>query len=111
VLCASKQLRALRGYEEVWGAKYTSTLDTVNNLGNLYLNQGKLKEAEEMYVRALRGKEEVWGRSASTLDTIYNLGNLYRDQDELTKARQMYGRVAKGYKEVEGDHEAQFAYL
>jgi hypothetical protein len=28
----------------------TSTLDTVNNLGNLYADQGKLVEAEQMYI-------------------------------------------------------------
>lgn len=34
--------RALRGYEEALGPKHTSTLDTVNNLGLLYADQGKL---------------------------------------------------------------------
>ena len=52
-------VRALRGYEEAWGVKHTSTLDTVNNLGALYWKQDKMKEAEEMYVRALRGYEEA----------------------------------------------------
>jgi Tfp pilus assembly protein PilF len=37
------------------------TLDTVNNLGNLHANQGKLGEAEQMYQRALRGKEKALG--------------------------------------------------
>jgi Tfp pilus assembly protein PilF len=48
-------MRALRGYEKAWGAEHTSTLDTVNNLGALYYGQGKMAEAEEMYMRALRG--------------------------------------------------------
>jgi hypothetical protein len=34
--------RALRGYENALGAKHKSTLMTVNNLGNLYREQGKL---------------------------------------------------------------------
>ena len=29
------------------------TLDTVNNLGNLYADQGKIIEAEEIYMRTL----------------------------------------------------------
>ena len=41
-------VRALAGKEKAWGAEYTSTLDTVNNLGALYKAQGKMKEAEEM---------------------------------------------------------------
>jgi hypothetical protein len=52
-------LRALKGKEETWGPKHTSTLNTVNHLGVLYANQGKMKEAEEMYLRALQGKEEA----------------------------------------------------
>jgi tetratricopeptide (TPR) repeat protein len=45
--------RALQGREKALGVEYTSTLDTVNNLGNLYRDQGKLDEAEKMYQRAL----------------------------------------------------------
>lgn len=32
---------------------------TVNNLGILYHNQGKLAEAEKMYTQALQGYEEA----------------------------------------------------
>ncbi|KAK5550314.1 hypothetical protein LTR46_011682 [Exophiala xenobiotica] len=45
-------LRALQGYEGALGPNHTSTLDTVNNLGNLYKNQGKLDESEQMYTGA-----------------------------------------------------------
>jgi hypothetical protein len=40
---------ALNGYGKAQGLDYTSTLQTFGNLGNLYANQGRLKEAEEMY--------------------------------------------------------------
>ena len=52
-------IRALKGCEKAWGAEHTSTLDTVNNLGNLYKNQGKMAEAEAMYMRALKGYEKA----------------------------------------------------
>ena len=55
--------RALAGREKALGPDHTSTLDTVNNLGILYGDQGKLAEAEQMYGRALAGKE----KSASPL--------------------------------------------
>ena len=38
-------------------------LDTVNNLGNLYSDQGWLDEAEGMYNRALQGFERALGSS------------------------------------------------
>ena len=64
-------LRALRGKEKALGAEHTSTLATVNNLGALYKNQGKMVEAEEMCLRALQGKEKAWGAEHTlTLDTV-----------------------------------------
>jgi tetratricopeptide (TPR) repeat protein len=47
--------RALAGYEKVLGPDHTSTLDTVNSLGLLYGDEGKLDEADQMYMRALAG--------------------------------------------------------
>ena len=40
-------VRALAGYEKALGPDHTSTLNTVNNLGNLYSDQGKLDKAKE----------------------------------------------------------------
>jgi tetratricopeptide (TPR) repeat protein len=105
-------VRALEGYEEAWGPKHTSTLDTVHNIGTLYYKQSKMKEAEEMYMRALEGKEEAWGpKHTSTLDTVHNLGNLYYQQDRVVEATRMYQWAADGYADVEGDHEAEISYL
>jgi tetratricopeptide (TPR) repeat protein len=53
--------RALEGKEKALGREHTSTLDTVNNLGNLYSDQGKLDEAEKMYQQALEGYEKALG--------------------------------------------------
>jgi hypothetical protein len=47
-----------------WGPEHTSTLATVNNLGSLYADQGKLAEAEQMYERALQGYEKALGARA-----------------------------------------------
>lgn len=46
--------------------------------GDLYQAQGKLEQAEEMYVRALKGYEDALGPSHTpTLNTVNNLGVLY----------------------------------
>jgi tetratricopeptide (TPR) repeat protein len=80
-----------------------TVLGAIQNLGNLYIDQGKLDEAEQMYERALRGKEEALGPThTSTLDTVNNLGNLYADQGKLDKAEQMYERALQGKKEAFG---------
>ena len=95
--------RALVGYEKVLGAEHTSTLETVNNLGVLYWNQGKVDEAEQMYERALAGLEKALGAEhTSTLETVHNLGVLYRDQGKLDEAEQMYERALAGFEKILG---------
>ncbi|KAF6793061.1 NB-ARC domain-containing protein [Colletotrichum musicola] len=69
--------------------------------GQLYSNQGRLKEAEAMYERALQGKEKALGPDhTSTLSTVNNLGNLYKDQDRLKEAEAMYERALQGYEKA-----------
>jgi tetratricopeptide (TPR) repeat protein len=95
--------RALQGYEKAWGAEHTSTLDTVNNLGLLYADQGRLAEAEAMYVRALRGYEKALGAEhTDALMTVNNLGLLYADQGKLAEAEAMYVRALRGYEKAWG---------
>jgi tetratricopeptide (TPR) repeat protein len=53
--------RALQRYEKALGRDHTSTISTVNNLGLLYTDQGKLDEAEKMYQRALQEYEKALG--------------------------------------------------
>jgi hypothetical protein len=46
----------------------------IHSLGNLYVDQGKLDEAET-YQRALEGTEKAIGSDhSSTFDTVNNLG-------------------------------------
>jgi tetratricopeptide (TPR) repeat protein len=98
--------RALRGREEALGVGHSSTLQTVNNLGLLYANQGKLGEAEQMYERALRGYEALSGvrvqQYLPALNTLQNMGDLYATQAESAKARAMYTRALSGLSSVLG---------
>jgi tetratricopeptide (TPR) repeat protein len=69
--------RALAGFEKALGAEHTDTLMTVNNLGTLYSNQGKLAEAEQMYKRALAGYEKALGlEHKSTIRLAQRLSTL-----------------------------------
>jgi tetratricopeptide (TPR) repeat protein len=95
--------RALQGYEKAWGPEHTSTLSTVNNLGALYKDLGRLDEAEKMYQRALQGFEKAWGpEHTSTLDTVNNLGVLYADLGRLKEAEKMYQRALQGKEKAWG---------
>jgi len=83
--------------KKVLGLDHLSTLRTINNLGNLYSDQGRLNEAEKMYERALSGYEKALGpEHTSTLDTVNNLGTLYTRQGKLDEAERMYQRALFG---------------
>jgi len=84
-----------------------STLDidglywVFHNLGVLYSDQGKLAEAETMYIQALHGyKKTLRPNHTLTLQIINNLANLYSDQGKLAKAKTIYIQVLYNYKKV-----------
>ena len=49
-----------------------------HQLGLLYKNQGKMKEAEDMYLRALAAKEKAWGAEHTTPSTTKKVTNDHR---------------------------------
>ena len=74
-----------------------------NQLGLLYSDQGKMKEAEDMYLRALSGYENAWGSEhKQTLDTRYNLRLLYKERSMFGKAVQQFKYVVEGYTKLLG---------
>ncbi|KAF6788476.1 glycosyl hydrolase family 20 [Colletotrichum musicola] len=86
--------RALQGKEKTWGPDHTSTLSTVNNLGNLYKAQGRLKEAEAMYERALQGYEKALESDTlrtyvPALNTLNNLGLFLQRKSQFFHLLQM----------------------
>ena len=70
--------RALNRYEKALGPEHTWTLDIVNSLGKVYLDQGKLVEAEMIYQRALDGYKALGLTNTRTVHVAGILGNLYK---------------------------------
>ena len=74
-----------------------------HNLGGLYSDQGKLAEAEAIYMRALQGYEKARGpEHTTTLKTVNNLGVLYKSQGKLAEAEAMFIRALQGYEKAWG---------
>ncbi len=72
-------------------------------MGDLYRNQEKLGDAEDMYVHALAGYETALRpEHTSTLRTVLCLGNLYKHQGKLREAEDMYMRALAGYEKAFG---------
>lgn len=64
-----------------WSGDNIAVSRGLHNIGCLYYDQDKLKEAEETFQQALIGKRKALGPdNISTLDTVKNLGVLYSDQ-------------------------------
>lgn len=77
-------LRALRKKLEKWGPNHASTLDTMNALGNLYVEFNvKRKKAEKTLQDTLKGREQLDPDSISTLNTMYSLGVFYKNNNKL----------------------------
>ena len=60
------------------GGDHPNTLNTMNNLGVLYCNQGNYIKAEEYYVKCYEGRLRALGEDhPDTLSSMNILGNLY----------------------------------
>jgi hypothetical protein len=85
-------IRALEGKEKALGPDHTSTLETANNLGVLYSAQGRLVEAEAMYIRALQGYEKTPGVEdiamyIPALNTMVGFGSLFSQTSQSDMAK------------------------
>jgi tetratricopeptide (TPR) repeat protein len=81
----------------------TEYFEAVHMFGSLYDDQGKLNEAEEMYLRALKETENVLGvKHTSTLHIVNNLAIVYKNQGKLEEAEEMYMRALKGTEKALG---------
>jgi hypothetical protein len=84
--------RALRSYEKALGPDHTSTLQIFNNLGNLYKDQGRWKEAEDLEVVVMETRKRVSGQEHShTLTSMAHLASTYRNQGRWKEAEEELG--------------------
>ena len=77
----AKLKKTIKEQEVSLGVEHEDTLASVNNLGSLLQDQGKLAEAEPFFRRALEGRERTLGRDhPDTLASVNNLGSLLKAQ-------------------------------
>ena len=76
----------------------------INNMANLLLNQGRLSEAEPLYLEALAARRETLGdRHPDTLASINNLAGLLMEQGRLDEAEPLYLEALAGMRETLGN--------
>ena len=99
--------RALQGREKAIRLEHISTFDTVNSLGNLYVDHGQLDEAERMYQRVLQGYEKALSHEQvntyiPALNTTEKLAILYKQMGRANEAEDLYSRAPYGLEAVLG---------
>ena len=101
---------ALTGYEKVWGPDHASTLNTVTNLGLLYVDLDNLEEAEQMYQRASDGYARTIHPDnrltfIPALNNMWAFASLRKSQGRIEDARYWYSQALLGYEKTLGqDH-------
>jgi tetratricopeptide (TPR) repeat protein len=86
--------RTLRGFKKASTQDSGHLLAAVHRLGMVYKAQGKLKEADEMYLRALQGYESELGAGhIYTAAVMWNMGGLYMNLNKLEEAEELLLRA------------------
>jgi Tetratricopeptide repeat len=68
-------------FKEVLGAEYPDTLTSIANLAVTYWNQGRWKEAEEMFIKVMETRKRVLGEEhPDTLTSMANLAFIWKSQ-------------------------------
>ena len=95
--------KTLAEQEQALGVDHEETLSTVNDIGFLLREQGKIKEAEVFLRRALEVRERTLGGDhRHTLTSFNNLGVLLKAQGKLTLAEPFYRRAFEGREQTLG---------
>ena len=81
---------------------------SIYNLAAFYAQDGKLAEAEKMYLIALQGYEQVLGfHHTETLDTAVIAGRPCEQQGNLVQAEKLFLQALHGCDQILGfEHES-----
>ncbi len=77
-----------------------------NNLGTIYMEQGRIDEAEEFFIKSSEGFKQLFGTlNPDYASTLNNLASVHKSRGELGEALNLYTRVLDLDKVIYGiDH-------
>jgi len=85
--------KALKVAEDNVGANHPEVATSLNNLADLYRDQGRYADAEPLYQRSLDISEKTLGAEHPAVATsMNNLAGLYQDQGRYAEAEPLYQR-------------------
>jgi tetratricopeptide (TPR) repeat protein len=97
-------LKVLKLRKEVLGERHPDTIGSMADLAATYHQQGRSKEAEDIYMEVLALRKEVLGeRHPDTIESMANLAATYRQQGRSKEAEEIDLEVLALRKEVLGE--------
>lgn len=105
-ICRSNSGDGLTGTDVQYTAQRKALLGAIQSVASLHADQGKLVEAESIYLQVLAGYNELIDPEYfATLNIFRNLGSLYRELGKLVEAERMLQKSLEGYEVALGpDH-------
>jgi Tetratricopeptide repeat len=74
-------MQVIKTFKRVLGEEHLDTLTSIANLASTFWNQGRWKEAKELFVQVIETSLRVLGKEhLDTLTSIANLASMYRNQ-------------------------------
>ena len=97
--------RTLQLYEKLHDNDHPNVVTTLNNLGVLYVYQGKYEEAEPLYQRCLGIRKKKLGKNHPDVETT--LHNLARLHEGYSKAESSWEPIWMGNLVTASDYANQ----
>jgi tetratricopeptide (TPR) repeat protein len=93
------------GRRRLLGDGHPDTITTMANLGAVYLNEGKTKEAEKIYAQLVTtGRQVLGAEHPYTLTFMSNLATAYRSEKDYAKAEELYKEVLDARRRTSGEN-------
>ncbi|KAF2794007.1 hypothetical protein K505DRAFT_374918 [Melanomma pulvis-pyrius CBS 109.77] len=86
--------------ETIFGVSHPKTLDILEDLASVLLEQGRYKSAEKLAHKAVQGRQRIGGnRNAKTLDALELIGNVFKLQGRYAEAETLFGKIIEAETE------------
>ena len=83
--------------EQLYGRGHGEIAISLNDIGLLYYNQGKINVAKQYWEEALKIRKDVSDSSADVAQSYNNMGVIYANLENIAKAEENYNNAKKIY--------------
>ncbi|KAK4457637.1 hypothetical protein QBC42DRAFT_278636 [Cladorrhinum samala] len=100
----AEELEIMETRKVMLGVDHPSTLESMDNLASIYMNQGRWEEAESLWVQVLETSKRILGEDHfGILKSMDNLAWIYMKQGRWKEAEELEVQVIKARKRILGE--------